>query len=53
MIVLLYDDIGNLAEFDLKKGIPEFISSLQKPDGAFKMPSKDSKIIKIDRIKVN
>jgi hypothetical protein len=53
MIVLLYDDIGNIAEFDLKRGIPEFISSLERPDGTFKNLFKDSKSIKIDRIRVS
>ena len=50
MIVILYDDMGNVAEFDLKKGIPEFLSSLEKPENKFKTPFKDSKSIKMDRI---
>ena len=31
MVVLLYDDIGNLAEFDIKRGVPEFLASLPHP----------------------
>ena len=53
MFAILYDDMGNVAEFDLKKAAAEFLASLEKPAGEYKTPFKDSKHIKMDRLKVD
>ena len=53
MFVILYDDMGNVAEFELKKAAAEFLASLSPPSNYYRTPFKDSKQIKIDRIKVS